>query len=384
MHADQLSDAATRLHRFIEQEHWNGSALVGPDPGIRFNARVGRFLKSYLSVVPWSDDMMYMQAQAYWIFDNWLLDGTMLSYDHAEIAIKCSQSILDAQHNDGHWDYPNPEWKTRVATVEGCFAALALLETYGRTGDEACVDGALRWHDYTERHVRFRRNPGGVAINYFAATTGDGGGVPNNSTLYLWFLGSLARCTGDADYLSRAESLISWLTDVQLPSGELPYAVSGTPGADRRHFLCYQYNAFEFMDLVHYRRLTGDDSVVPVLRPLARYLSEGINPRGSGRYSCVNDTPIVTYYTAAIGQALSQATELGYGDYRPLVECAYAWLLSNQRPDGNLAYYSTRNHGFLTDRRSYPRYLSMILNHLLLEQHRLERTPQDTEADEVT
>ena len=55
------------------------------------------------------------------------------------------------------------------------------------------------------------------------------------------------------------------------------------------------------------------------------------------------------------------------GDFDPLVSRAYRWVLSNQRPDGRFAYHSRANYGVLSDRRSYPRYLSMMLFHLLLE-----------------
>ncbi len=54
--------AAAKLHGYLIQAHWNGDALVGPDPGIRFNTRVGRFIKSYFSLLPWTDNLIYMQA----------------------------------------------------------------------------------------------------------------------------------------------------------------------------------------------------------------------------------------------------------------------------------------------------------------------------------
>ncbi len=38
--------AAISLHRYMVGRHWTGHALVGPDPGIRFNYRIGRFVKS--------------------------------------------------------------------------------------------------------------------------------------------------------------------------------------------------------------------------------------------------------------------------------------------------------------------------------------------------
>lgn len=58
-----------RLFRYLVARHWNGRLLTGPDPGVRFNARIGRFAKSYLRFYPWSDDLAYMQAQGYWIED---------------------------------------------------------------------------------------------------------------------------------------------------------------------------------------------------------------------------------------------------------------------------------------------------------------------------
>src|SRR6266851_474161 len=71
--ARALGDAATRLHGYLATTHWNGRALEGPDSGVRFNWRVGRFVKSYLRSLPWSDKLVYLQGQGYWIFDNWLM-----------------------------------------------------------------------------------------------------------------------------------------------------------------------------------------------------------------------------------------------------------------------------------------------------------------------
>ena len=44
---------------------------------------------------------------------------------------------------------------------------------------------------------------------------------------------------------------------------------------------------------------------------------------------------------------------------------AYSFVVGLQRADGGLPY-SIREHYVLRDRRSYPRYLAMILLHLLL------------------
>ena len=60
---EELRRSAERLYRHILRRHRNDRAIEGPDPGVRFNARVGRFIKSYLRFLPWSDDLIYVQAQ---------------------------------------------------------------------------------------------------------------------------------------------------------------------------------------------------------------------------------------------------------------------------------------------------------------------------------
>lgn len=362
---NQYMQAAVRLHQYMGNRHWNGKALVGPDPGIRFNAKIGRFVKSYLSFVPWSDQLTYMQSQAYWISSNWLLFDLLQDEKYRDIALACTQHVSAAQRPAGYWEYPNPEWKGRIATVEGCFAALAMMESYARAGESRFLTGARRWYDYVLNEVRFQEYDGTLAINYFANVSG--GMVPNNSTLALWTFARLSQVTADKAFCETCAQMVRFLQTVQLPSGELPYVVTDLEGNGRIHFLCYQYNAFEFMDLVSYFRITNDEEVWPVLEKLAAYLSTGVTDRGACRHDCSHTAPEVLYYSVAIAQALSQATTLGLGDYSMLVDRAYLNVTSRQRADGSFAFHSRCNYAILCDRRSYPRYLSMILNHLLRE-----------------
>ncbi|MHB1295060.1 MAG: beta-L-arabinofuranosidase domain-containing protein [Anaerolineae bacterium] len=362
---DALLSTATKLHAYLVQRHWTGKALIGPDAGIRLNARIGRFVKSYLNWLPWYDDLYYMQAQGYWTMDNWLLSDITGEERYGAMARACSEGVLQAQFPDGHWEYPNREWRGRIATVEGCFGAISLLETYARTHEKAFLDGAVKWYRFMIEEVGYQREEDYLAINYFSNVPGSR--VPNNTTLALRTLAQLYAVTEDKEYLRDCSAMVAWLTKVQLPSGELPYAVGSRTGPDRPHFLCFQYNAFEFMDLVSYRRMAGDESILPVLTRLAPYLSDGILPNGAAVYDCSHRTPEVAYYGAALAAALSRATLMGLGEYRELAERAYQRVLSQQRADGGLSYFSRGNYQVLTDRRSYPRYLSMVLNSLLLE-----------------
>lgn len=361
----ELFDAAKRLHTHLLDKHWTGQALKGPDSGIRFNFRIGRFIKSYLSFVPWSDHYSYMQGQAYWIFANWLLADLTREPGWNKVALDCTEYVLDEQQAEGFWVYPNPEWRGRILTVEGCFAALGLLESYCHGHHEPFLEGARRWEQYLTREVRFEGSDGLLAIHYFANSPGSL--VPNNTTLLLWNLARLAEATGDDRFLATCQAMVAWLNKVQLESGELPYAVEGLKGKDRTHFLCYQYNAFEFLDLAHYYHITRDRAIWPVLEGLARYLATGLTEAGAARYTCYRAWPEVNYYTAAVGRALGEATALGVGDFRAQSDRAFKRLLAQQRPDGGFKFFSRNNYRVLADRRSYPRNLAMILYHLLSE-----------------
>ena len=360
-----LLDAATRLHSYLLKEHWNGQAIAGPDPGVRWNFKIGRFIKSYLGFLAWSDSYIYLQAQGYWILGNWLMVDLLDGGQYKDIALACSEYVLAAQCPEGYWKYPNPEWKGRIATVEGDFAALGLLEGYCRTQQESLLAGAKEWHRFLVEEVGFQGDDGLLAINYFANVPGDM--VPNNTTLTLLTLAKLADATNDDQYLTPCEGMVAWLSEVQLETGELPYSIVGSGEKGRYHFLCYQYNAFEFLDLVQYHRIAGDQAVWPILGRLAMFLSKGISESGAARCDCHRERPEVPYYTAAVAAALSQATVLGLGNFCPLADRAYRWVLSHQRTQGGFEFFSRGNYGLLADRRSYPRYLSMILYHLLLE-----------------
>ena len=55
-------EAAQRLHAHLRLRHFDRGLLRGPDPGVRFNLRLWRFLKSALDFVPWQDDYVFMQT----------------------------------------------------------------------------------------------------------------------------------------------------------------------------------------------------------------------------------------------------------------------------------------------------------------------------------
>ena len=79
-------DSAQKLYDFLHKEFWNGEAFIGPDIGIRFNFRFWRFIKSYLAFIPWTDNLVYMQAQGYWILANWALYDLTKDEQYKDIA----------------------------------------------------------------------------------------------------------------------------------------------------------------------------------------------------------------------------------------------------------------------------------------------------------
>jgi hypothetical protein len=358
-------DAARRLFAHLERAHLREDGeLMGPDPGVSLNLRFTRFLKSYARVLPWRDHLYYLQAQAYWIIDNIELHKITGLERHRDLALRCAQVVVRRQRPEGYWDYPQAEWKGRVATVEGCFGALGLLEAYSLSSDQAFLDGATRWYDYMLREVGFQEaGENGLAVNYFSNV--GRGMVPNNATLALWLEAALCEATGDERFAEHATGLINFLAGCQLDSGELPYVVGSDQGAGRDHYLCFQYNAFQFLDLAEYYRITGDDRVVPIMRKLGEFISQGLTIEGDARHDCSVDWPRMHYFTAAVSAALTHATHMGLGEYPRRSARGCGRLVSLQRRDGGYDY-SLGDYGFLSDRRSYPRNQAMILRHLIV------------------
>jgi hypothetical protein len=357
--------AAIELHRHLVARHWDGHALIGPDPGVRFNYRIGRFVKGYLPAGRWRDALYYLQGQGYWVLGNWRLFALTGEERFRDIAIRCSARMLQQQRDDGAWEYPNPEWAGRVATAEGTWGAIGLLASYQKTGDPRFLDGAVRWHAYVVARIGFQQLGDTLAVNYFADRRGER--VPNNSAFFLRFLASLADATGDAAYLRPCSGLLGFLRDAQAPTGEFPYTVPGEGGeSSRPHFQCFQYNAYQCLDLIHYYRTSGDVDARPIIDGVLRFLPEGLAADGHAYYECDNRYRSITYHAAALGAAFARASEMGIVGHGDLARRAYAFLLRSQRPDGGFAY-SSGDYRVLSDRRSYPRYLAMILDHLLEE-----------------
>lgn len=360
---DQYFCGAVNLHKYLVVRHWDGQALIGPDPGIRFNYRIGRFIKSYLRDLPWNDSYYYLQAQGYWVLGNWRLFTHTGDERYREIALRCSESILSQQRDDGAWEYPNREWKGRIATVEGTWASLALLETHRQTADPTFLTGARRWHEYLVETIGFQRIGDELAVNYFA-NLGEVR-VPNNSADVLRFLAELADVTGDQAYLQRCAGLLTFMRRVQKTTGEFPYTVEGVAGGTHRpHFQCYQYNAYQCLGLTRYHEITGDPAPLPLIGKALGFLREGLAEEGRAFYECGNRYREVIYHTAALGAAFARAGQVGLDGYDDLAHRAYSYLLGLQRPDGGFSY-SRRDYHRLADRRSYARYLAMILHHLL-------------------
>ncbi len=69
-------------------------------------------------------------------------------------------------------------------------------------------------------------------------------------------------------------------------------------------------------------------------------------------------------YSTAVGAALSLATDLGIGDYHSVADLTFERMISLLSSEKGLKFHSKGNYGILSDKRSYPRYLSMILNHI--------------------
>jgi hypothetical protein len=177
--------------------------------------------------------------------------------------------------------------------------------------------------------------------------------------------------------------MLDFLASTQLPSGELPYIVGGLYEKGRNHYLCFQYNAFQFLKLAWAASLRPDPRLLRILLALAGFLKQGVTKTGASAADCFHTKPETDYFTAVLAAALREAQNLPVADLRmptsanrqssfanPQSEArerserCYARLIQRQRPDGSFAY-TTGDYGFLRDGRSYPRPQVMTLFHLL-------------------
>ena len=354
---NEYLDAAIRLYKYLVNRHWNGQAIVGPDPIGKINWRVTRFVKSYTRWLPWADSFAYLQGQGYWVRASSHLFELTKDPSYLEVVERCADYIVQAQLPNGTWEHPPlRERQGFISTVETVWACLGLVVPYHKLNKPAYLSAILKGYDGLINVIGFRRLNDGLAINYYAHSSSL---VPNVTTMLLWLVAEIYQMTSDEQYLKNTEAMLRFLEYSQLESGELQYNYQVRP-----HFQCYQYNSFQFLDLAEYYALTGNEQALVIMTKMAQFLSSGVTERGSCRYDCFKENPETNYWTSALATALWKADQLGLGQYQELSERAYRRLLSGQSNDGSF-YFSDKNYRLLADSRSYPRQQAMILYFLL-------------------
>lgn len=367
-------ETALKVHQFLLTHYWAGNKLIGPDAGVRLNLRFTRFVRSYLPWIGWNDRYYYLQTQGYWVLGNWRLFKATGSPAYREIAIACSDAIVETQREDGSWEFPNPEWKGRIATAEGTWASIGLVQSYEQTGDARYLECALRWYRFLLSRTGYIRCGDELAVNYFADHHRPR--ITNNSAFVLRFYAELAHATGDAEYLRDCSGMVKFLVNSQKPSGELPYGVAEDSSYPvRPHYQCYQYNAYECLDLMRYYELTQDQTVRQLIVGVLDWLTTGVGADGHVRIDCSRSPCRMSYHTTVVAAAFETATALGIGDYSEWAEKCFAYIRGIQRPDGSFVH-SEADYGLLTDRRPYPRSLSMMIFHLCTDSVLVRSAPR--------
>ena len=357
----ELMRAAERLHAHILKHHYSQGLVRGPDAGVRFQLRLWRFVKGTLNFVPWKDEYVFLQSQGYWILSNWLLHEASGEPSYRAFALESTEATLHLQQPEGYWLYPLPQRKHLIATVEGNWGAIGLLATYAREPRKQFMEAAVRWYDYLVGSIGFQPHASGEAINYFDKPRGK---IPNNSVEASWMFLRLWKASGDARFTEHVDGMLDFVATTALPTGELPYIVEGPYEPGRVHYLCYQYNAFQFLKLAWANSMRPDSRMHRALSGLTRFLAKGVTTTGASAADCFHAKPETDYFTAVLAAALREAFRLGAPEAGELSDRCYARLLERQRDDGSFAY-TTGDYGFLRDGRSYPRPQVMTLFHLL-------------------
>ena len=358
IHMDKYITAILRLQDYIIEKHWNGQAIEGPMPIGKLNWRITRYIKAYLKWIPWSDNYEYKQGQGYWIQSNLILGQLLSDRHYLDYGRICADYIIQKQLANGAWRYPPlRERRDHISSIEGAWASLGLIKAYQHFGKQEYLDAVLRWYKFQINEIGFREYKDSLAINFLQERTT--AKIPNATTLLLWLVAEIYKTTGDEKYLSCVDQMIRFLEYSQMENGEFQYIFSLRP-----HFQCFQYNSFQFMDLAHHYEINPDKRIWHILKKSAEYLATGVSSHGACCYDCFKEFPEVNYWTAALAAALKKAQELGLGDYRTESNHAYQRLLTQQRTDGSFGF-SRKNYVFLSDQRSYPQQLAMILRCLL-------------------
>lgn len=354
---NEYLNSAHNLYQYILNKHWNGNVVVGPDPIGKIHWRVTRFVRSYLGWLPGDDQYIYLQGQGYWIRANLALYEITNDSYHLDLVAQAADFITEKQFPSGAWEHPPiPGRKGFISTVETVWACIGLISAYRKLEVSTYLDAALKGYEALVDVIGFRSYKDGLAVNYYAHSTSL---VPNVTTMSIWLMSEIFEVTQDKNYLSYVDKMIRFLEYSHMESGELEYAFNSRP-----HFQCYQYNAFQFLDMTHYFQITKDEIALRLLSKLAGYLATGVTARGSSFYNCFKEVPEVNYWTGALANALLKAYELGLGEYLVRSEQLFQHLRLQQRSDGSFDF-SSQNYRVLRDVRSYPRYLAMILDQLL-------------------
>lgn len=362
---ERLLESAKNLHRYLRTNHLDSGALKGPAPGIRWNLRFWRFVKGYAPFLPWRDDCVCYQGQGYWIVANWLLHRLTKEDEYGELALASTDFVLANQRDDGSWPNPLPEREHLVTTIEGIWAGAGLLATFGRTGDDRCLKGSLAWHSFMTERIGYQdHGTNGAAINYFDVPRGK---VPNNSAAAIWFLSEIAEAADEVDSNEPSARMLAFLADAQTKAGEMPYELPGDSYKRHvPHYQCFQYNAFQLINLYDYWKKTKSQDAQSIARGIASFIAGGLTDDGACRYSCLAHRPHVLYHTDAVAYALSCASRWGLGEYEDLSRRGFSWTLSRQREDGSFPF-SIGDYLILSDSRSYPATMAMTLFHLASE-----------------
>ena len=356
--------AVTRAWDYLHAKHLKNDLLQGPDPVGRINGRLWRFMRNYAAFLP-DKEHIFLQTQGYWILTNWILFEATRNEMYRSAALACSNSVIALQREDGAWDYPSISYERNglVATVEGSWAGFGLLATYRHERLDACLGAVERWNIFVNRNIgyeSFTHPELGEceAVNYYYPKPR--GMVPNNSIIVFSLGERQNSLTGRNDYSAHWKGLLNFIRVSQMDSGEWYYHYP-----DRQHYLCYQYNAYQFLDLASAYRHSRHEDLMVMLRKSADFLREGQLENGACKNRCNHSTPEFVYHTAVLGNAFLDAYQLGLGG--EFLECsrnAIRHVVSQQKKDGSWIHSEGDYGGLLSDKRSYPRYLAMTMYHV--------------------
>ena len=252
----ELTRAAERLHTHLLQRHYSQGLVHGPDAGVRFQLRLWRFFKAALDFLPWQDDYVLCNPRVIGFCPTGCCRDDRENRNIARWPWRARRRRSACSSPKVSGLYPLPERKTpdrhRGGKLGGDWTPRHLCpRTAGRISSRQRFAGTITWSEASAFSPTRPERPSTTLIS----REGKFPTIP-----WRRYGSSCGFGRPPAMRASGARGChagVSWQAP-NFPPGSCPTLWTGPYEKGRVHYLCYQYNAFQFLKLAWAAALRAD------------------------------------------------------------------------------------------------------------------------------